>query len=113
LHAVDGCSTPTPFGGTTVAVHRATLACVPTAKTRVQVTVDDDLAQALDAIDPKPASRSRLIRDLALRGAAAVRASREQETQAVRVLLGIADGLLDYDLPAAGALAASRGDRLT
>jgi metal-responsive CopG/Arc/MetJ family transcriptional regulator len=85
---------------------------MPTAKPRVQVTIDDDLAEALDEIDPKPASRSRLIRDLALRGADAVRTAREQETQAVAVLLEIADGVRDYDLAAAEAFAASRGDRL-
>jgi metal-responsive CopG/Arc/MetJ family transcriptional regulator len=78
----------------------------------VQVTIDDELASVLDAIDPQPASRSRLIRDLAIRGAAADRASRDEASEAVRVLLEIADGARDYDLAAAGAVAAARADRL-
>lgn len=85
---------------------------MPTAKPRVQVTVDDELARALDSIDPKPASRSGLVRSLALRGAQAIRASRDREAEALGVLLEIADGVRDYDLAAAGAAAASRGDRL-
>jgi metal-responsive CopG/Arc/MetJ family transcriptional regulator len=85
---------------------------MPTAKPRIQVTIDDELARALDAIDPQPASRSRLVRDLALRGADAIRASRAREAEALRVLLEIADGTRDYDLAAAGVVAATRADRL-
>lgn len=85
---------------------------MPTAKPRVQVTIDDDLASALDAVDPRPASRSKLVRDLALRGADAVRAERERAEEALTVLLEIADGARDYDFDAAAAVAASRGDRL-
>jgi hypothetical protein len=96
-------------GGYQAVVHCSVM---PTTKMRVQVTVDEELAAALAAIDPEPASRSKLIRDLALRGADAVRAGREQESRALDVLLEIADGVRNYDLAAAGAAAASRGDRL-
>lgn len=85
---------------------------MPTAKQRIQVTVDDDLARALDAIDPAPSSRSRLVRDLALRGADAVRAERAQGEEAMAVLTEIADGSRDYDLAAAAAVAADREARL-
>jgi metal-responsive CopG/Arc/MetJ family transcriptional regulator len=85
---------------------------MPTSKARVQVTIDEELAGALDAIDPAPASRSRLIRDLALRGADAVRAGRAREAEALSVLLEIADGTRDYDLAASAAAAAARADRL-
>jgi hypothetical protein len=85
---------------------------MPTGKHRVQVTIDDEFAELLDAVDPCPPSRSRLIRDLAVRGAEAVRASRAGEIEALTTLLEIADGARDYDLAAAGAVAASRADRL-
>jgi metal-responsive CopG/Arc/MetJ family transcriptional regulator len=85
---------------------------MPTSKARVQVTIDAELAGALDAIDPTPVSRSRLIRDLALRGADEVRAARAREAEALSVLVEIADGTRDYDLAASGAAAASRSDRL-
>jgi hypothetical protein len=35
---------------------------------RVQVTVDPELAAAMNSVDAHPRSRSRLIRDLAVRG---------------------------------------------
>ena len=85
---------------------------MPTAKQRIQVTVDDALARALDAIDPAPSSRSRLVRDLALRGADAVRAERARGEEAMAVLTEIADGSRDYDLAAAAAVAADREARL-
>lgn len=85
---------------------------MPTAKARVQVTIDEELRRALDAVDPAPASRSRLVRDLALRGSEAVRADREQADDALRVLTEIADGARDYDLAAADAAFQARGDRL-
>jgi hypothetical protein len=40
---------------------------------RVQVTVDPEFAAATAAVDPHPGSRSRLMRDLAIRGAEAER----------------------------------------
>ncbi len=79
---------------------------------RIQVTIDEDLAAALARVDPAPASRSRLVRDLALRGAEAVQEERVRSGEALAVLLEIADGERDYDLDAAAAVARGRGDRL-
>lgn len=83
-----------------------------TANPRIQVTVDDELARALARVDASPASRSRLVRDLALRGAAAVEQERARSDEALTVLLEIADGVRDYDLEAAAEVASRRGDRL-
>jgi hypothetical protein len=83
-----------------------------TTKSRIQVTVDDELASAMLRIDPAPVSKSRLVRDLALRGAQALDAERAQSDAALTILLEIADGIRDYDLDAAAGLAARRGDRL-
>ena len=60
------------------------------------------------AIDPNPASRSRLIRDLAIRGAAAERDEREQRTAATDYLLSIARGETDYDFARAREIHAER-----
>jgi hypothetical protein len=75
---------------------------------RVQVTVDPELAAAMDAIDPRPRSRSRLIRELALRGAEAERAARERRRDALEYLLSIASGDTDYDFDAAREIHAER-----
>lgn len=83
-----------------------------TAKSRIQVTVDEEFARALARIDPAPPSRSGLVRDLALRGARAVEQERARADEALTVLLEIADGERDYDLGAAAEVAARRGDRL-
>lgn len=83
-----------------------------TAKPRIQVTVDDELACAMSRVDPTPASRSRLVRDLALRGAQALEAERARADDALTILLEIADGKRDYDLGAAADIASRRGDRL-
>ena len=83
-----------------------------TTNARIQVTVDEELAAAMSRIDPAPASKSRLVRDLALRGARALDAERAQADEALTILLEIADGIRDYDLDAAADLAARRGDRL-
>lgn len=83
-----------------------------TAKARIQVTVDDELAAALQAADPAPASRSRLVRDLAVRGAEALRAERDSREQAIQVLIDIAEGRIDYDFEGAAATHAARGDHL-
>lgn len=83
-----------------------------TAKSRIQVTVDDELAGALTRIDPSPPSRSRLVRDLALRGALAIQQERDRADEALTVLLEIADGERDHDFAAAAEVAARRGDRL-
>ena len=85
---------------------------VPTSNPRIQVTVDDELAHAMARADPDPASRSRLVRDLAVRGAKALEQERTESKLALRVLVEIADGTRDYDFDAAAGLAAQRGDRL-
>ena len=81
---------------------------MPTPHRRIQVTVDGELAEALDAVDPHPRSRSRLIRDLALRGAAATRAERERQEASRAFLLSVVRGETDYDPSAAGDVHAER-----
>jgi hypothetical protein len=83
-----------------------------TSKPRIQVTVDDELAQALARVDPAPASKAALVRDLALRGAQAVEEQRARADEAIKVLLQIADGTLDYDFDAVADLVARRGEHL-
>jgi metal-responsive CopG/Arc/MetJ family transcriptional regulator len=85
---------------------------MPTTRSRVQVTIDDELADALAAVDASPASRSRLIRDLAIRGADAIRADRLQTREAVSHLIAIADGDQPHDFAAVQSVLAGRGDRL-
>jgi hypothetical protein len=75
---------------------------------RVQVTVDPELAAAMAAIDPQPTSRSKLIRDLAIRGAAAERDALVRRREALEYLLSIASGDTDYDFDAARAIHAKR-----
>jgi len=86
---------------------------IATSKPRIQVTVDDELAQALARIDPAPASKAALVRDLALRGAQAIEAERARMDDAVKVLLEIADGTRDYDFAALAELIEARGEQLT
>ncbi len=76
------------------------------------MTVDDELADALARIEPMPASKSRLVRYLALRGAVAVQQERDRADEALTVLLEIADGTRDYDFAAAADLVSHRADRL-
>jgi hypothetical protein len=77
---------------------------MPSSQPRVQVTVDPELAAAMAEIDPHPASRSRLIRDLALRGAEVERDERQRRQAAMSYLLSIARGQTDYDFQAARAI---------
>ena len=81
---------------------------MPSSLPRVQVTVDPELAEAMAAVDPSPASRSRLIRDLAIRGAAATRDERESRQAATEYLLRIARGETDYDFERAREIHAER-----
>ncbi len=60
------------------------------------------------AVDPYPPSRSRLIHDLALRGAEAERDARERRHEAVDYLLSIASGETDYDFECAREIQAER-----
>ena len=84
-----------------------------TSKPRIQVTVDDELAEALSRIDPAPASKAALVRDLALRGAQAVEEERARRADAIKVLLEIAGGTRDYDFDGLAALLERRGEHLT
>lgn len=79
-----------------------------TANPRVQVTVDPELGAALAAIEPSPASKSRLIRDLALRGAELAAEERERYDEAIETLCKIADGEIPYDFDALGEILAER-----
>jgi hypothetical protein len=79
-----------------------------TVNPRVQVTVDPELGKALEAIDPRPASKSRLIRDLALRGAQASSEERARRSEARETLLRIARGEVPYDFDAAREIYAER-----
>lgn len=79
-----------------------------TANPRVQVTVDPELGAALAAVPSPPASKSRLIRDLALRGAEVTREEQTEREKAKETLRKIADGELPYDFDALGEILAER-----
>lgn len=67
---------------------------------RVQVTVDPELGEAMDAVDASPKSKSRLIRDLALRGSEATLEDHRRLEEAKEVFRKIADGEIEYDFDA-------------
>ncbi len=71
-----------------------------TKYSRVQVTVDPKLAEAMAAVDAQPSSKSRLIRDLALRGAEVVAEERQRREEAKEFFRKVADGEIDYDFDA-------------
>lgn len=75
-----------------------TLLSVPAKSPRVQVTVDPVLAEAMAEVDANPKSKSRLIRDLALRGAEVAAEDKRRHDEATETLLKIARGeiLLDF-----------------
>lgn len=81
---------------------------MPTAKPRIQVTVDDELDAALRQLGHgKP--RSRAVHDLALRGAEAIRAEQQGKREAIAHLLRIANGEDDgYDFSVTERLHAER-----
>lgn len=80
-----------------------------TTNPRVQVTVDDELAAALAEVPAaKHGSRSRLVRDLALRGARAEREDREREQEGIEYLRKIATGEVDFDFDALREVHAER-----
>ncbi len=85
---------------------------MPTSKPRIQLTVDAELAGALASVAGEGRSQAKLVRDLAIRGAAALQRERDQAAEAREVLLAIADGSVDIDFGAASQLHAERGDRL-
>jgi hypothetical protein len=68
---------------------------------RVQVTVDSELAEAMAAVDAHPGSRSRLIRDLALRGAEAMAEERRRRAEATEFFLKVARKEIDLDMTGA------------
>jgi hypothetical protein len=67
-----------------------------TTNPRVQVTVDDELAAAIAEV-PANGSKSKLIRDLALRGAQAERENRKREQEAIEYLATRAHEDVDMD----------------
>ena len=74
----------------------------------MQVTLDSELAAALAEFGGSE-PRSRAVRDLALRGAEAIRAEQERGAEARAHLLAIAGGEDDrYDFAVSAALHASR-----
>jgi hypothetical protein len=83
-----------------------------TANPRVQVTVDPELGEALSSIDPRPASKSRLIRDLALRGAAVEEEQRARREEAIEFLCKVADGEIPYDFEALGEIVRERHEAI-
>jgi len=72
------------------------------------VTVDRELAEALASVPGGKKSRSRQIRDLALRGARAEREGFERREWAKDYLKGIAHGTIDFDFEAAKQTHAER-----
>ena len=81
---------------------------MPPTKPRVQVTLDSDLAAAVAEFGGTE-PRSRAVRDLALRGAEAIRAERADKREARDHLLRIAAGDDDgYDFVVSEQLHASR-----
>lgn len=81
---------------------------VPPTTPRIQVTLDSELAAAVAEFGGAE-PRSRAVRDLALRGAEAMRAERAGESDAQEHLLRIAAGDDDrYDFAVSESLHASR-----
>ena len=72
-----------------------------TKHSRVQVTVDPELAEAMAAVDAHPGSKSRLIRDLALRGAEVMAEERQRRKGATDFFLKVASGEIDLDMTGA------------
>ncbi len=81
---------------------------VPPTKSRIQVTLDAELAAAVAEFGGAE-PRSRAVRDLALRGAEALRAERAAEREAQTHLARIAAGEDDrYDFAVSERLHAAR-----
>ncbi|HWX45483.1 MAG TPA: hypothetical protein VNY52_09200 [Solirubrobacteraceae bacterium] len=81
---------------------------MPPTKPRIQVTLDSELAAAVAEFGGAE-PRSRAVRDLALRGAEAIRAERAGKRDAQKHLLRIAAGEDDrYDFAISENLHASR-----
>jgi hypothetical protein len=81
---------------------------MPTAKPRIQITLDSELAAAVAEFGGRE-PRSRAVRDLALRGAEAFRAERTARRDALEHLRRIATGEDDgYDFTVSERMHASR-----
>ncbi len=83
-----------------------------TKNPRVQVTVDPELEEAMATVDAHPKSRSRLIRDLALRGAEATVEERRRREEAKEFFRKVADGEIDYDFDALEEVLRERDEML-
>jgi hypothetical protein len=80
---------------------------VPATSPRIQVTVDPELDAALSEF--AGSSRSRAVRDLAVRGAEALREEKRRRHHALRLLQRIADGEDDrFDFSVSAELHAGR-----
>jgi hypothetical protein len=80
-----------------------------TAHPRIQVTVDPELAAALAEFGGGSSSRSRTVRELALRGAQARREEQERYEEALEHLRRIDSGEDDrYDFSVSAQLHAER-----
>ena len=81
---------------------------MPAATPRVQVTLDTELAAALAELGGA-GSRSRAVRDLALRGAEAIRDERDRRREAIEFLQRLDAGEVDgYDFSVSERLHAER-----
>lgn len=98
---------PRRFDSCSVYQYGGTLAGVPAASPRIQVTVDPELDAALSEFGG--GSRSRAVRDLAVRGAEALREEKRRRRDALRLLARIADGKDDrFDFSVSAELHAAR-----
>jgi hypothetical protein len=80
---------------------------MPVSSSRVQVTVDPELAAALAEFGGR--SRSRAVRDLAIRGAQVMRDDQRQRDDAIEFLRRIATGEDDrFDFSVTAELHAAR-----
>ncbi len=80
---------------------------MPATRPRIQVTVDPELDAALAEFGGS--SRSRAVRDLAMRGAEALREEQRRRHDALLLLQRIADGQDDrFDFTVSGELHAAR-----
>jgi hypothetical protein len=81
---------------------------VPSTKLRIQVTLDTELAGALAEFGGTQ-PRSRAVRDLALRGAEALRSERHRRQEAIEFLRALDSGEDDgYDFSISAQLHAER-----
>jgi hypothetical protein len=81
---------------------------MPSTKRRIQVTIDPELADVLAELGGTE-PRSRTVRDLALRGAEAVRAERHERAEALEFLRRLDAGQDDgYDFTVSERLHAER-----